>query len=193
VQTRDTNSLSLRTANFNIISSIVWPRGGPAGMNTHAQSEQPQPSICFTQVISRAVPDYRVSSPSQARAGNETSVCTSRGVRRADHCTTGILSSLENITSSFTGNSNARQWGTRQLAVRLGSPAYPALLLARLVEPPGSEAMSRITDPTTNRGLKGPAVCPKIFMFLNLIRTFVAERLRHIAIFITCLRGMYRA
>jgi hypothetical protein len=77
-------------------------------MNTHAQAEQPQPSICFTQIIARAIPDDRVSFPKQSRTGSETSVCTLRGVRHADHCTTRIFQAYRTSPLSFTSNSNAR-------------------------------------------------------------------------------------
>jgi hypothetical protein len=50
--------LPLCATKFRIISSTDLPKGGPERMNTHAQPEQLQPSIRFTQIISRAMPDY---------------------------------------------------------------------------------------------------------------------------------------
>src|SRR5271155_3440083 len=45
-QTCDANSLSRWVWKFCFISCKDAPRGGPGGLNTQAQSEQPQPSRC---------------------------------------------------------------------------------------------------------------------------------------------------
>jgi hypothetical protein len=58
VQTWDVNSISLCATKFSFISSIVLPSGGPEEVNIQAQWEQPQPSIRFTETISRAMPNY---------------------------------------------------------------------------------------------------------------------------------------
>jgi hypothetical protein len=54
-QTCEANSLSLCATKFAVISSRVLPTGGPEGMNTHGQSEQPQRTIPSDQIMSRAM------------------------------------------------------------------------------------------------------------------------------------------
>jgi hypothetical protein len=68
-QTWDTYSLSLSATKFRIVSSIDLPKGGPEGMDTHAQPEQTQPSIRFAQIFSQAMPDYSVAGGISHYAG----------------------------------------------------------------------------------------------------------------------------